>query len=359
MQANAIGDDRRLVRTSAPGIYKRGGAYVVVWKHNGKQHKSSHRTLSEAKRTKAQRASGDTLPVSRRRFDEYAREWVESTEGRTRVGLSDHTRASYRDALERKAIPFFGSRRLGEITPPTVRDFTRALAGEGLSAATVRRYYAPVRALLATAVEDGLILTNPAREVRVIVRGVRRQRPQVFTPTEYRALLAEVPEHWRPLVRFIARTGTRISEALAATWGDLGQSDGKPVLKVRDSKTDAGVRDVPLTPDLLRDLIQRRAEASYRADADLIFPNATGTPTDAHNFRRRVFNPAVKRAGLPAGLTPHKLRHTYASVRLEHGDNDVQLAQDIGHTDPGFTRAVYGHSLGVSDVAYLDEVLGT
>lgn len=71
-----------------------------------------------------------------------------------------------------------------------VRDYTRALAREGLSAATVRRYHAPVRALLAAAVEDGLIPTNPAREVRVVVRGERRRKPRSLTPAEYRALLA-------------------------------------------------------------------------------------------------------------------------------------------------------------------------
>ena len=106
--------------------------------------------------------------------------------GRTAKGLSDGTRASYRDAIERLAIPFFGTTRLEHIDPPLLRRYIEHLAkfppapgGRGkrkrnrdghLAPDTVRRHYAPVRALLATAYEDGLIARNPAAGVRVIVK---------------------------------------------------------------------------------------------------------------------------------------------------------------------------------------------
>lgn len=45
----------KLVKTNTPGIYKRGGRYVVVWWHRGKQHKSFHRTLAEAREAKGER----------------------------------------------------------------------------------------------------------------------------------------------------------------------------------------------------------------------------------------------------------------------------------------------------------------
>jgi integrase len=339
-----------------PGIFRKGSRYIVVWKHNGCQHKSSHRTLSEARRAKATRATGDTRPDPRERFDAYARAWLDSTQGRTRRGLSPSTRESYRDALERKAIPHFGSARVGDITAPHIRDYTRALAGQGLSAATVRRYIAPVRALFATAVEDGLLTVNPTAGVRVIVRGEGRRRVKTLTPEQIRALVKEVPSEWQGFVTFLAFTGARISEALAATWGDLAQEDGAPVWRIPDSKTDAGVRSVPLSPGLSRSLTARRAAATYATDGDRIFPSATGTPMEPHNFRARVWRPATRRAGVSA--TPHTLRHSLASLLFERGDNAAQVAAWLGHEDPSFTLRTYIHARDLGDASFLDDALG-
>jgi hypothetical protein len=59
----------KMERTRYPGIYKRGSRYVVTWQHRGKQHKSFHPTLTEAKEAKGRRAWGDTRPVSREPFE--------------------------------------------------------------------------------------------------------------------------------------------------------------------------------------------------------------------------------------------------------------------------------------------------
>ena len=65
--------------------------------------------------------------------------------------------------------------------------------------------------------------------------------------------------------------------------------------------------------------------------------------------------PAVKRANtqlakadlvpLPEGLTPHKLRHTYTSILAALGTDPRTMMDLLGHTDPGFTLGVYGHSM--------------
>jgi hypothetical protein len=121
-----------------PGIFRRGNRYVVIWKHRGKLRKSYHRTLTEARREKGRRASGATEPMSRKRFDTYAREWVRTYQGRSGRGVSDTTREGYREALDRYAIPFFGTARLGEIDPPDVREFIAELTGSGLTANRAR-----------------------------------------------------------------------------------------------------------------------------------------------------------------------------------------------------------------------------
>src|SRR4051794_29278838 len=108
MQVEKSSASPKLERTSYPGIYKRGTGkrggkpYVVIFRHRGKQHKSFHRTLAEAKEAKGERDHRQAgAPPARVTFENYARAWVESYPGRTSRGLSDTTRGSYRDALER------------------------------------------------------------------------------------------------------------------------------------------------------------------------------------------------------------------------------------------------------------------
>lgn len=350
-----------------PGIYRKGSRYVVTWRYRGKLKKSSHRTLTEARREKAKRAAGDREPAARQRFDAYARAWVDSYQGRTRRGIGDSTRASYRDAIERVAIPYFGTERLGEITAADIRDYVehlrtlRTKRGKGgepqpLTANTIRRYVAPLRAMFAEAVADRVLTVNPTASVRVFVRGEQRRRPRTLTPEQILALIEAIPDEHRDLVAFLAHTGVRISEALAAVWGDLGQENGAPVLQIPDSKTDAGVRSVPLSPEFNRRLLRRRAAAEYAADGDPIFPSAAGTPMDRRNFNRRVWRPAVEAAGVEA--TPHTLRHSLASLLFEHGRTAAQIAAWLGHADPSFTLRTYVHARDVGDAAFLDDVFG-
>jgi integrase len=357
MPAQPSPPDRRMIPVEGhPGIYKRGNRFVVTWKHRGKPRKSFHRTLSEARRTKAKRVSGDTEPAARQRFDAYARAWIVKYQGRTCRGISDATRASYADALERFAIPHFGTARLGEITAPDFRDYITMLIDRDLASRTIRRYVAPLRAMFAQAVDDGHVRINPTAGVRVVVRGERVQRPHTLTPGEIKTLMEAIPGQWRELVWFLAFTGCRIGEALHATWGDVGQENGAPALSVPDSKTDAGVRAIPLSPDTNRMLLRRRMSAKYASDADPIFPSTIGAPLDARNWRRRVWRPAVGQAGIKA--TPHTLRHSLASLLFERGHTAAQVAAWLGHEDPSFTLRTYIHARDAGDATFLDAALG-
>lgn len=168
--------------------------------------------------------------------------------------------------------------------------------------------------------------------------------------------MAKIPEAWRELVWFLAYTGVRIGEALAATWGDVGQENGVPVLFVPDSKTDAGIRSVPLSPETNRMLLRRRASAKFATEGDPIFPSLVGTPLDARNWRREVFRPAAKAAGVKA--TPHTLRLSLASLLFEQGHTAAQVAAWLGHQDPSFTLRTYIHARDTGDAAFLDQALG-
>lgn len=103
-------------------------------------------------------------------------------------------------------------------------------------------------------------------------------------------------------------------------------------------------------------LTRRRTSAEFGAATDPIFPNATGVPMDDHNYRRRVFKPAAKRAGVP-WATPHKLRHGMASLMAERGYGAADIAATLGHADGGvLALKTYIHSK-VRTVDFVDDVL--
>ncbi len=86
-----------------------------------------------------------------------------------------------------------------------------------------------------------------------------------------------------------------------------------------------------------------------------MFATARGSEPKQSNIRRRVFDKAVARANeklteagdvpLPEGLTPHKLRHTFASILVALGVDPGSVMDQLGHADPGFTLRVYRHGM--------------
>ncbi len=122
-----------------------------------------------------------------------------------------------------------------------------------------------------------------------------------------------------------------------------------------DSKTDAGVRLVDILPALRDELTSHRHATARAKPTDLVFPTSTGTRRDKDNARERVIRPVVARADellaqrghrpLPAGVTAHKLRHTFASILYVRGDDPPYVMAQLGHTDPGFTLRVYAHAM--------------
>ncbi|MBK5110567.1 MAG: site-specific integrase [Thermoleophilia bacterium] len=160
----------------------------------------------------------------------------------------------------------------------------------------------------------------------------------------------------RPILATLAGTGLRIGEALELEWRDVNL--GARTLRVRQSKTDAGVRDVDLTPAVVEELGTLKESPGRRAAGDPVFASVhrsrrdQNRPTrlDRHRVRSRSLLPTIKAANgilVEKGIEPigavtiHGLRRTYASLRFAAGDDPVYIAQQIGHTSSRFTMDVY------------------
>jgi integrase len=375
----------KLNPTTTPGIYRRhvkscdGGrcdcSYVTVWRHRGRQFTATHRSFAEAREAKGQREAGDRRPTSRVRLADYFAEWIESYAGRTARGFSETTRPEYRRPIEAHALPRWGSWRLAEIEPADVRDLFGALRKSGSSTSAIKKLRAALSAMFATAVEDGLLRSNPVQGVRIppAVEQEPEDTAKALARAELRVLLEALPADWRLFFEFLAHTGLRISEAVGLTWEhlDLGES---PRVRVREQfykgerkrlKSGYARRDIPLSPGMAARLLAHRRDA-YGGEDRPVFASKAGTELLPSNVYRRVLAPTAKGAGFSvevegrdeprSAVSFHTLRHTCASLLFEAGRNVKQVQEWLGHADPGFTLRTYVHLMdaGVGDAGFLD-----
>ncbi|MCW2961747.1 MAG: hypothetical protein JWM90_2134 [Thermoleophilia bacterium] len=365
-----------LVRTSTPGIYKRGARYVVKERdHTGRMQTRSAQTLAQAKTIKAQirtdSARGEFRPASNVTFTEYALEWIDTYTGRTSRGFKETTRGDYRGALKNHAIPYFRRMPLAHIEPRDVKRYAQSIADKGLSRDGVRNAVAPVKALLATAFEDGVIRNNPATNVRLATTYVTTagevRRARSFTDTELAALIAAVDEDNRLIIELLATTGLRIGELIALRWCDLDLDRGKLHVTRRlyrgtydTPKSRYGVRTVPLTPDMRTKLAAHRLSLRSSGDFETVFQTTTGTPMSQNNILRRVLKPAAIEIGMP-WATLHALRHTFATRCFRNGCNLKQVQALLGHHSAAFTLETYVHLMpeDLPDLDFLDNLPAT
>jgi integrase len=376
MPTNAV-----LETTKTPGVYRRGSRYVVRFRDpTGKQRKRFAATYKEALRLKSTLTAdvhrGEFRATSKVTFADYAATWIATYQGRTRRGVGPRTLELYRqdlglndqgEATGKGAVWFFGRTQLSELGPAELKAYGKHLADRGHSRSTVKRGLAPVKALLATAHEDGLIRFNPAAGLRNLAPAKQEQeaaeRVKAFTPEELAAVLEKIPAAWLPFFSFLAETGLRIGEAIEVRWCDVDR--GKLTLNVARQYHRGDVvlpkgrktRRIPISKRLDAMLWELRKQTKA-TDAELVFTAERGSRLDQKNLAARVLKPACVAAGVgemakdeKGGLRPeswasfHTFRHTCATQLFRTGWNAAQVSRFLGHSDAGFTLRTYVHLL--------------
>lgn len=357
-----------LERTKYPGVYRRGTRYPFVWRDAaGKQRWGTEATMLGAKKEKG-RKEGTPYYSNTVLAHIYLLEWIDRYQGRTSKGFREESRREYRGSIEGHLIPLLGKRRkVVDINPRVVADLVAALAAKNigtkqkpryLSDTSIRRIMAPFKACMATAVEEGLIPTNPTRGVRLPVRVQILEdddsKTKALSNAELVRLLECSPPEWYDLHLLLAVTGLRISEALPLRRQDFVlERVGKkpPHVKVRRRwrkgalgapKSEDGRRDVPLSPTAVEVFAARFEAMGPMEPGDLVFPNAEGGMWNVESIYRRSIKAAAVAAGVP-WVTFHTLRHTCATRLFAAGRNAKQVQRWLGHSTPEFTLKVYVH----------------
>jgi integrase len=300
----------------------------------------------------------------------------------TRGTLRDKSQREEASIIKNHLVPAFGAMRLDEIGPTAVRTLVSDLA-KTRAPKTVRNVHGVLHSVMALALAEGLILSNPCKGSR-LPANKRRKKMACLTEQQLEALISEIPEHYRPLVITLAGTGMRWAEAtVGLTVGDVHLLEAPPYLRIADDdyadgedqwevKTEAGERTVTLPARVVDVLIPLVAG---RAAAELVFTTPDGEPIKHQRFNQDIWIPAVIRAGLsverkipgqekPRVLhtaTPHDLRHTHAALLIARNVPLSAIKDRLGHKSIKTTDDIYGYLLPQVDRAVLkalDEALG-
>lgn len=243
-----------------------------------------------------------------------------------------------------------GVRTVGEVEPPVLLGFLRALTQRGLTARSQARRWVAVRGLFRWLRLENSIDVDPTQGIRMPKAGSKL--PELLSREEIESLLA-VPGLDTPLglrdtalLEFMYATGCRVSEACDLQLDTLHLDQGLVVLTGKGSKQ----RMVPLGDCALvavlayieagRPKLLERARGAQRKNR-YVFLNVRGGRLSRQGWFQRLREHAIA-AGITRPISPHKLRHSFATHLIE-GGADLRAVQTLlGHADISTTQ-VYTH----------------
>jgi integrase len=294
--------------------------------------------------------------------EEYSNRWLEEIE---KTDRARNTCTNYRVMLQKHIVPSLGSCRLDQIEYPALKNFAIEKSGT-YSRNSVRLMFAALRAMCSEAVRERILQSNPVKSADLAQfigrrsQGRRRAQPDPFSLEELHALEARArekhPEYY-PFILALARTGMRISEAIALTWTDVDFRGRYIVVRhslpqhreLGEPKTPAGHRKIEMSEELANELLKLRTEKKKaclaKGETEIpkwVFSTRTGTPLHYRNFLDRVWNRLQDAAGVRR-RTPHDLRHAFATLHLEGGASPVWVKEQLGHSSIQVTVDFYKH----------------
>lgn len=265
------------------------------------------------------------------------------------------TRHDYRELLDNYVLPRWQHWPVGDIRWEDVSEWIDDLcnnpgvSGRKLGPARIRKIHRVFSMVMKRAVRTRLRADNPAAEHEL--PRLAEDDEHVYLSHDQLEALAAAAGEYRPLILVLGYCGIRWGEASAVRVSrvDLdarrlrithGYTDVSGKLELGPVKNHEK-RTVPLLRSFAEEL---RPLCDGRKPNDLLFTAPEGGPLRYSNFRSRVFDKAVAAAGLgDLGVTPHKLRHTAASLAIAAGA-DVKVVQTmLGHKSATMTLDLYGH----------------
>ncbi len=262
-------------------------------------------------------------------------------------GLSDRTISAYHRDLDR-LLGFLGEQgvvRPQAVTPEILRGYLYHLKDAGLAPASIRRALSAMRTYFGFLLQEGVLESDPGDRLEA-PRGWRKL-PDVLAPVIVARLVEAVdpdsPTFWRDraILETLYASGMRVSELVELEAANLDLDEGVALVLGKGSKE----RMVPLgsaaVEVLRRYLRQVRPELERGRGEGRVFLNHRGRPLSRMAVWR-IVRDAAGRAGIEARVSPHTLRHSFATHLLEGGADLAVVQELLGHADISTTQ-IYTH----------------
>ena len=265
-------------------------------------------------------------------------------------GLAQNTVEAYSRDLSRLSefLISKGVRSWGEVESIHLRSYLSFLRGKGLSSSTVARHVVTLRRLYRFLETEALVRESPLPSV-YLTPGPRKL-PHALSSDDVRKLLSQ-PDRSRPLgtrdqamLELLYATGLRVSELLSLQTQQIDLQGDYLTVKGKGSK----MRAVPFgkwaREKLLAYMQAVRSRLLKGKSSPFVFTTRSGKP-----LTRQAFWKLIRRYALAAGIdkkvTPHTLRHSFATHLLEGGADLRSVQSMLGHADISTTQ-IYTHVTG-------------
>jgi integrase/recombinase XerD len=262
-------------------------------------------------------------------------------------GLSDRSARAYVGDVER-LVEWLGSEGLASpdaVTPAHLRSYVFHLKDAGLAPASIRRALSAVRSYFAFLVEEGAVASDPTE----LLEPPRSWRtlPTVLTPQEVDRMLGTVdpesPVHWRDrgILELLYATGMRVSELTDLSLPRLDLPERLVQVLGKGARERLLPFGEPAARALERYLREVRPGLDRGKSGGRVFLNRRGTGLTRMTVWTLVGS-AARDAGIDRKVSPHTLRHSFATHLLAGGAG-LEVVQDLlGHADIATTQ-VYTH----------------
>lgn len=341
---------------------KNGTTYQVLLRVGdgviSETYKNKMDAIQRLDELRGKRQTGD-LQYRNIRLGQYCDKWLDHQRVAKGIRETSLTELGHRiDIIKRYFDP---SMQLKRVSIPLIREFEVYMADElKLSKNRQNHVFSTLKRILRDAREDGYNAVEPPARKRY-TNNKDDVEAIPFQPDELELFLKSSGEYGRfyhDFFKFMAFTGLRMSEALALTWEDVDLANRRIEVnkqwyrgRIAKPKTHCSKRTVSIYEPIMSMLHDRRKEVvefylrkpEYK-DLDLVFPGPSGKHREPSGIAH-IFKRSLRRAKLPLTLSPHNLRHTFASFLFSFTENILFASKRLGHSNASITLNVYAHLL--------------
>ena len=320
------------------------------------------KTQTEVKE-KLKRAIEDSAKLDMSKVGQYTvGQWMDVWfENYAKIKVRPSSHQTYRGYIENHIKPNIGSIPLNKLTSLELQKLYKKLLGngrverieskkqpKGLSAKTVRNINQIICSALNLAIEQRLILTNPADACAL--PKLEHREMKTLPVEQLTSFLREAKESGVFEMYYIElATGLRRGELLGLKWSDIDLKHGNLRVQRQIARIDGEIVEAPLktknayrTLPLSADAIDvLKTQKKKCGNSQYVFPSPTGGPISPDSVLHMLHR-VLKRAGLPK-VRFHDLRHTFATLALQNGVDIKTVSGMLGHFSAGFTLDTYAH----------------